>query len=155
MDIVYRKANKADSGRIAELFLEMLRTIYHTPDVKGYEDGYLDKFFSEGGDLIYVAERENEVVAFLSVEVYREDGYIYLDDFSVTAEYRDKGIGTKLVSMAEDYSGSIGVSAIVLHVEKTNEGAHQLYRKLGYSDHEDQGNRILMVKELRKNAGQA
>ena len=106
--------------------------------------------FSEGGDLIYVAELGKEVVAFLSIEVYKEDGYIYLDDFSVTAACRNKGIGSKLISLAENYSESIGISAIVLHVEKTNESAHQLYRKLGYLDHEDQGNRILMVKELRK-----
>ena len=150
MEFVYRKAEKSDSGRIAELFEEMLRTIYHTDDVKGYEDGYLDKFFSGNGDRIYVAELEKEVVAFLSVEVYREDGYIYLDDFSVTAACRGKGIGTKLIRLAEDYAESEGIPAIVLHVEKTNEGAHQLYRKLGYRDHEDQGNRILMVRELGK-----
>ena len=150
MDFVYRKAKSTDSERIAELFEEMLRTIYHTEDVKGYEDGYLDRFFSEGDDLIYVAELENEVVAFLSIEVYREDGYIYLDDFSVTAACRNQGIGTKLVSLAEDYAESTGIPAIVLHVEKTNKSAHQLYRKLGYADHEDQGKRILMVKELRK-----
>ena len=150
MEIVYRKAESSDSPRIAELFEEMLRTIYHTNDVKGYDDGYLDRFFSKDGNLIYVAELRKEVVAFLSIEVYREDGYIYLDDFSVTAECRNKGIGTKLISLAEAYSESIGISAIVLHVEKTNEKAYQLYKKLGYRDHEDQGKRILMVKELRK-----
>ena len=150
MDIVYRKAEPADAGRIAELFLEMLRTVYHTDEVEGYEDGYLDKFFSEGEDLIYVAEHRTEIVAFLSVEVYREDKYIYLDDFSVTAACRGKGIGTKLIGMAEGYAASLGVSAVVLHVEKTNEGGHRLYSSLGYSDHEDQGHRILMVKELRK-----
>ena len=132
------------------MYEEMLRTVYHTKDVEGYEDGYLDRFFSEGDDHIYVAGLGKTVVAFLSIEVYREDGYIYLDDFSVTAECRDKGIGTKLIGMAEDYTESTGISAIVLHVEKTNERAHQLYRKLGYSDNEDQGNRIRMVKEFRK-----
>ena len=89
-------------------------------------------------------------MAFLSIEVYREDGYIYLDDFSVTAECRNKGIGTELINLAEGYSESIGISAIVLHVEKTNGRAYQFYRKMGYSDHKDQGNRIMMVKELRK-----
>ena len=150
MEFVYRKAEKSDSGRIAELFEEMLRTIYRTDDVKGYEDGYPDKFFSGDGDLIYVAELEKEVVAFLSVEMYREDGYIYLDDFSVTAACRGNGVGTKLIRLAEEYAESEGIPAIVLHVEKTNEGAHQLYGKLGYRDHEDQGNRILMVRELGK-----
>ena len=150
MDPIFRKAELSDSKRIAELFEEMLGTIYHTNDVKGYEDGYLDKYFSGRDDLIYVAELDKEVVAFLSVEVYREDGYIYLDDLSVTAKCRDKGIGTKLISLAEHYSGDTGISAIVLHVEKTNERAHRLYKKLGYSDNEDQGNRIRMIKELEK-----
>ena len=116
MDFVYRKAELSDSPSIAKLFEEMLRTVYRTNDVKRYEDGYLDRFFSKGGDLIYVAELGKEDVAFLSIEVYREDGYIYLDDFSVTAECRNKGIGMKLISLAEDYSESIGISAIVLHV---------------------------------------
>ncbi len=89
-------------------------------------------------------------MAFLSVEVYREDGYIYLDDFSVTARCRHQGIGTKLIGLAEDYAESTGIAAVVLHVEKANEGARQLYRKLGYRDHEDQGERILMVKDLGK-----
>ena len=150
MKFVYRKAELSDSKRIAELFIEMLRTIYNTNDVDGYENGYLDKFFSESEDLIYVAELDKEVVAFLSIEVYKDDGYVYLDDLSVTEKYRDKGIGTKLISLAEDYSKDIGVSAIVFHVEKTNENAHKLYRKLGYMDNEDQGNRMRMVKELKK-----
>ena len=148
MKFVYRKAELSDSKRIEELFIEMLRTIYNTNDVDGYENGYLDKFFSESEDLIYVAELDKEVVAFLSIEVYKDDGYVYLDDLSVTEKYRDKGIGTKLISLAEDYSKDIGVSAIVFHVEKTNENAHKLYRKLGYMDNEDQGNRMRMVKEL-------
>ena len=150
MDFVYRKATISDSERIAELFEEMLRAIYYTQDVEGYENGYLDMFFSAGDDFIYVAELEKEVVAFLSVEVYREEGYIYLDDLSVTAECRNQGIGTKLISLAEDYAESTGIPAIVLHVEKTNNRAHELYRKRGYSDYEDQGKRIMMVKELRK-----
>ena len=150
MKFVYRKAELSDSKRIEELFIEMLRTIYNTNDVDGYENGYLDKFFSESEDLIYVAELDKEVVAFLSIEVYKDDGYVYLDDLSVTEKYRDKGIGTKLISLAEDYSKDIGVSAIVFHVEKTNVNAHKLYRKLGYMDNEDQGNRMRMVKELKK-----
>ena len=32
MEVVYRKAALSDSGRREELFIEMLRTIYHTND---------------------------------------------------------------------------------------------------------------------------
>ena len=148
MAFTVKTAVPEDEKRIRELFIEMLRTIYHTEDVEGYESGYLDKYWSDSEDRIYVAA-DSSVEAFLSVEVYREpETYIYLDDFSVTAACRNRGIGTKLIRLAEGYAESAGIPAIVLHVEKTNEGAHQLYGKLGYRDHEDQGNRILMVKDL-------
>ena len=65
-----RTAVPEDEKRIRELFGEMLQSVYHTETVKGCEDGYLDKFWNGGEDRIYVAE-EREVIAFLSVEVYR------------------------------------------------------------------------------------
>ena len=37
MEYRIRTAVPADERRIRELFLEMLRTIYHTNDLKGYE----------------------------------------------------------------------------------------------------------------------
>ena len=89
-------------------------------------------------------------MAFLSVEVHREEGYIYLDDLSVTDAYRSRGIGTKLIGMAEAYADEIGIIPVVFHVEKSNVRAHQLYKRLGYLDNEDQGSRMRMAKELRK-----
>ena len=50
MEYKIRTAVPADEEKIRELFLEMLRTIYHTDDVKGYEDGYLDRFWRENQD---------------------------------------------------------------------------------------------------------
>ncbi len=126
----------------------MLRTICHKPDVRGYEPGYLDKFWRGGEDRIYVAG-DPEVAAFLSVEVYREpEAYVYLDDLSVTAACRDRGIGTRLIRTAEDYARELGIGHIVFHVEKTNSSAFRLYERLGYTIHRDDGTRYLMKKDL-------
>ena len=43
MNYRIRTAVPADEARIRELFLEMLRTIYRTDDVKGYGEGDLDR----------------------------------------------------------------------------------------------------------------
>ena len=144
----YRKAGAADAARINELFVEMLRTIYRTDKVEGYQAGYLDKFFAGGEDRIFVAESGEDVVAFLSVEVYRAEHYIYLDDLSVTAEHRSRGIGTALIRMAEEYARSIGIPRIAFHVETANQDAHRLYGKLGYREDIVQGTRIRMIKAL-------
>jgi len=143
-----RTAVPADAEKIDALFKEMLQTIYHTDDVKGYEAGHLESFWNGGENRIYVAE-DDEVRAFLSIEVYREpQAYLYLDDFSVAAAYRGSGIGTKLMQKAEAYAREIGIPAIVLHVEKSNESAFRFYERLGYTIFRDDGNRYLLSKEL-------
>lgn len=144
------KAEKRDFNRINELFIEMLQTIYNTNQVNGYSDGDLDRFFDGRDEWISVAiDEEDNIIAFLSIEVHHEEEeYIYLDDLSVTKQYRNNGIGTKLISNAEAYATEINIHAIRLHVEKSNTAAFRLYERLGYEIYEDQGNRYLMIKNI-------
>ena len=143
-----RTAVPADERRIRELFVEMLRTIYGTDDVKEYDDGALDRFWTGNEDRVYVAE-DHDVVAFLSVEVHHDmGGYISLDDFSVTEAYRSKGIGSELIRAAESYAKEIGMPVVILHVEKTNQSAMRFYERMGYSVIRDDGNRNLIKKDI-------
>ena len=142
-----RRAVKKDKNQINELFIEMLQTIYNEKTVDGYEEGYLDKFFKGSEDWICVAEVNRSIVAYLSIEVHREEeNYIYLDDLSVYEQYRGNGIGTELIKTAERFAEEIGVSIITLHVEKSNESAFRLYKRLGYSIMQDEGTRLRMIK---------
>ena len=143
-----RIAVPADEQKIRELFVEMLTTIYRTEDAEGYEYGYLDKFWAGQEDRIYVAE-DREVVAFLSVEVHHEPvKYIYLDDFSVTEAYRNQGIGSELIRTAESYARENRITAVLLHVHKTNESAMRFYERSGYSIYRDDKNRYLLKKDI-------
>ena len=102
----------------------------------------------ERKDIIYVAE-DDEVVAFLSIEIHHEPkDYIYLDDFIVTETYRNMGIGTKLIRSAEAYARKNRIETVLLHVEKTNIPAMNLYDRLGYSIYRDDRNRFLMKKDI-------
>ena len=145
MDWIYKKAERKDAGRINELFIEMLKTIYGTDKV----EGYLDKFLDGRDEWINIAVHNDVIIAFLSIEVHHEDKeYIYLDDLSVTEQFRNNGIGSKLISNAEEYAKDININTIYFHVDKTNTSAFQLYERLGYKIHEDQGNRYLMIKSI-------
>ena len=76
-----RIATLPDENKIRELFLEMLKTIYHTEAVEGYREGELDRFWDGNENRIYVAEA-GDVIAFLSVEVHHEEeDFIYLMTF--------------------------------------------------------------------------
>ena len=149
MDYTFRKAVKQDSNRINQLFIEMMQTIRGTDQVNGYPDGYLGKFFDGRDEWIAVATTDDEIIAFLSIEVHHKDKeYIYLDDLSVTKRHRNKGVGTKLIENAEDYAKEINILTICFHVEKTNTNAFRLYQRLGYEIYQDQETRYLMIKHL-------
>ena len=144
-----RKAVPADRGRIDELFREMLQSIFPHREAKGYEEGYLDKFFRGGEDWICLALDGEQVVAYLSIEVYRApQSYVYLDDLSVTGPYRDRGIGTALIRQAVDYGKEIGLPRVIFHVEKSNRNALRLYERLGFRILRNDGRRWLMGREL-------
>ena len=149
MEWKIRQAVKEDEPRIRELFIEMLQTIYSNKNVDGYEEGYLDKFFTNHEDWICVAEINHLVVAYLSIEVHHEEkNFIYLDDLSVSEKYRSVGIGTHLIKTAEKFAEGINISTIIFHVEKANKLAFKLYKRLGYSVISDEGARLRMAKDL-------
>lgn len=151
MEWKIRKAVKEDEVKIKELFIEMLQTIYSNKDVEGYEEGYLDKFFSDHEDWVCVAEVNDSVVAYLSIEVHHEqENFIYLDDISVSEKYRGNGIGTQLIKIAEKFAEETDISTIVLHVEKSNRSAFKLYERLGYSIISDEDTRFRMIKGVSK-----
>lgn len=150
MDTVFRVATAGDEAAIRRLFVEMLRTIFHTQEVEGYPVGYVGRFFTGGEDEILVAEQAGMVVGFLSLESHRErePPFLYLDDFSVTAACRSQGIGSRLLDMAEEYAAALGLGEIHLHVERDNHGARRLYRRRGFGVLAEQGARLLLGKKL-------
>lgn len=152
MEFRLRRAVKADEARIRLLFIEMLRSIYKKDDVAGYAEGAIDYYFAGGEDWICVADMDGEVIGFLSMEAHREDmEYIYLDDFCVAEEYRSMGVGSRLLTAAEEYAGQLGMDTIALHVEKENVAAMRLYERRGYALFRDDGSRICMTKTIGGN----
>ena len=149
MDIVFRTATLCDKTAIENLFIEMLRSIYQKEIVVGYESDYLNRFFIDSEDRVIIAELNNTVIGYISVELKRENvPFAYLDDFCVQKEYRSCGIGTKLLQLSEIYANENGITDILLHVETANLSAQKLYKKNGYEILKTDGSRILMKKQL-------
>ena len=149
MNLTFRKATKEDFADINALFQEMLCTIYHKETADGYKEGDLDYYFTGGENWICVAEVDGKIAGFLSIETHREErDYLYYDDFSVSKDYRGMGIGKKLMEKAEEYAKSIGIPAIVLHVEQSNAGARRLYESSGFTLLRMDGDRLCLCKHL-------
>ena len=68
-------------------------------------------------------------------------------DLAVKEEYRNLGIGTKLMNKAEEITRKYkDITRIWLFSGVYRKNAHKLYRKLGYNEYRDKA----FIKELKK-----
>ena len=69
-----------------------------------------------------------------SLEYVGRDAFI--DEFFLRESHRARGWGRKTMEFVEDFGRSLGVRAIHLEVVRSNRNALEVYRKLGFHDHE-------------------
>ena len=86
-----------------------------------------------------------------------EEGDYYISNVAVYPEFRGKGIGKVLMLKAEELAEQSGARRVALDVEKDNENAIRIYKRLGYSIEREHSIELggkkyrfyRMVKELR------
>jgi ribosomal protein S18 acetylase RimI-like enzyme len=81
-----------------------------------------------------------------SFEYRGRDGYI--DELYLDAQFRGRGIGRKTMEFVERAARELGLNAIHLEATGENTAAIELYRRVGFVDHE----RRLMTKWLTQQA---
>ncbi|HSF16015.1 MAG TPA: GNAT family N-acetyltransferase [Vicinamibacteria bacterium] len=99
------------------------------------------------GRVWIVTDRDRIVGYFIltlgwSLEYHGRDAFV--DELYVLPEYRGRGLGKRAFAMMDDVCRELGVRALHLEVERDNERAQQLYRKMGFEDHE----RFLMTRRI-------
>ena len=85
---------------------------------------------------ILVATNDAKFVGYINIifakfRKLRGNAYLAL---SVSPSYRGRGIGTQLMKAAEDYARHHGVRRLELEVFGKNEGAINLFKRLGYKE---------------------
>ena len=155
MNITFRKAIESDKDSINNLFIEMVKTVNermeregidaHTELENGYSDE-LDKYFNDDNNLIYVACDKTQVIGFISINVFKDLDYIYIDDYSVSSKYRGLGIGSKLMELVFKYADDNNISTIKGHVESANHESMEFYKKRGFVIEKQEGNRLLIKR---------
>lgn len=141
MNINYRRAIPSDNSDINNLFIEMIDTINKrmiengekpiSGCENGYKEGYLDTFYINDNRTIFVADNGEKVVGYLSVVIH--DNYLYLDDYSVSKQFRGYGIGSKLIKISEEFANEKCLDIIKLHVQNGNHQSIDFYLRRGYN----------------------
>lgn len=112
---------------------------------------YIDNFGAKKDDHCLVAEIDGKIIGAIWVRCIKAYGFLDEDTpelaMSVYAEYRAKGIGTKLLKEMLKFLNDKGYRQVSLSVEKDNYAA-KMYNNLGFRVIEEKENDYLMLYRL-------
>jgi GNAT superfamily N-acetyltransferase len=142
---------RGDAGGVRACWIELQefeRTLdARVPPGSASVDRYLDRLFAHCRAFdgrLFVAEREGQVLGFISVlaamrsEEPDDDPtpYAYVADLVVLPDHRGGGLGRALLLRAERYARERGKASLRLRVKGGNQQARAFYATGGYSEYE-------------------
>ena len=142
----FKIAEKSDTGTLVEFIREYYEfehlkfdeSIVRTALAKILDDDSLGR--------VWLIQHGDEAIGYVvltfgySLEFRGRDAFI--DELYIRESYRGQGVGMSVIQFIESVCPSLGIQALHLEVERKNTAAQNLYRKVGFKDH----NRYLMTK---------
>jgi ribosomal protein S18 acetylase RimI-like enzyme len=139
--MIIRRANQADLSAIVELLandeLGRLRENFKTPLPELYLKAF-DKINSDQNqELVVMASKSGSVIgtlqlSFIQYLTYRGGIRAQIEAVRVHENYRNKGIGQKLIKWALERSKQKGAHLVQLTTDKKRKSALIFYEKLGF-----------------------
>ena len=121
----YREYQPADFDHLCEL-----DSLCFPPEV-AYSPEEIAAALADPAAFAFVAESEEQVVAFVLAGTRRRLGHIITID--VHADFRRRGMGDQLMELAEQRLRQRGATRLILEVAASNEAAIAFYRARGFS----------------------
>ena len=116
---------------------------------------YVADFGSKKLDIGFIAEADEKPIGAIWGRLFTEEdkGYGFVDSktpelsIAVKHQYRNKGIGTKLINRVTDSYRDIGVKYVSLSVDKKNI-ALNLYKRVGFKIIAETEKSVVMRKKI-------
>lgn len=160
-NVTIREIKQSELGILEDMLYEAIyqpdkknlipRSVLNIPEV----NAYICNFGKKKDDYCLVADSNRKIVGAVWVRIISGDikGYAYIDDhtpefaISLFEEYRNQGIGTRLMTAMIDYLRKNGYKQTSLSVKKENY-AVKLYHKMGFEVIWEDDEDYLMVVNL-------
>jgi len=139
-DTRIRLADRADVPAIVRLLaddvLGATRELPAEPLAQAYWDAF-DAMSAQGGNELYVAESDGEIVGCLQLSVIPGLSRIgmkrgQIEGVRVSSRHRGRRIGEAMVTAAIDRSRALGCRVVQLTTDRTRIDAHRFYQRLGF-----------------------
>ena len=137
-EIEIRLAEEADGAALAEIGRDDMG---YTESTAELVKNKLKNTLKKEDERVFVAVCDDHVVGFVHAERYDVLYYptmVNILGLAVREPYRRFGIATKLLTAAEDWARVLDVKEIRLNSGITRLGAHEFYRRNGFTDEKEQ-----------------
>ena len=112
-------------------FEEVLSEMVTEKQYPNYDGADAEDYISSVDRIAYLAcDGDKCVGQILLAKAW--NGYAHIEDISVAEEYRGQGIGTALLSKAEEWAKEQGLFALSLECQDNNVLASRFYKKNGF-----------------------
>ena len=144
--LTVRPAKAHDVNNIAQLYVrnhresykKLLPAEYFETLTEDYAKAKWCSYIVDESSRVWVAEEEGAFLGFVASTVDEElENVWYLDSLHVCESARSKGVGTALIKTVGRYAYESGYEKMSICIVKGNEGAGNLYRKLGARHYKD------------------
>lgn len=131
----YRQATIHDLKRIVPIF-DSYRAYFKQPKNPLLVERFLFEKFEHLESVIFIAEQQDEIIGFAQLYPVFSSLTLQrvwlLNDFFITEEFRDCGVGTQLFAKVKNFSLLTKSKGIELSVEHTNIQAWSFWEKQGF-----------------------
>ncbi len=130
-DIRIREAVIDEYSALTRLTLQL----GYTEESGKIKDRLNDLLTNHDDHMIFVAEIDNQIVAWLHGYLYRlfyAETMCEIGGLVVEEDYRRKGIATKLMESIENCAAEKGCNKVSLRSGSSRKKAHQFYKNIGF-----------------------
>ena len=148
MNVKLVKAKNADRELLLEFMAEYYALDGITFDPDKAAEALAELLAEPSAGCIWLISVGSEAVGYIvltlgfSLEYHGRDAFV--DEFYIRAPFRGRGYGRQAMALVEEEARALHVRELHLEVERRNNSAQRLYRRLGFAHHD----RYLMSKRL-------
>lgn len=99
------------------------------------DENYLQKLLEKEDFFVFVALKENKVVAgltsYIMHQYYSKMPLVYIFDLAVSTEFQRQGIGKMLIAANNSYCKTIGIEAVMVQADEIDDYAIKFYHSTG------------------------
>ncbi len=130
-----RTYSEQDKQYVTGLMRELC-SVYHVEfDESRWRRSLEEKFQHSDGARLFVADKDGHAIGMLVADIRKGQERVgYITNLVVAPEYRNKGVGEKLILSAMDYLRDVHVPVVKANLRVATDSAMKFFMKMGFSE---------------------